>query len=493
MSGYRQITSWGHIDWLRARATDSSARADVGIVCLLPGKQQAEHTHYSETQFLYMLEGFGEHIIDGVRSEFHPGDHFFLPCGIRHSTTNLGDTPVKELLVSLPVHLSYAHERPAGQTLSEAAWDEPFIRQTLLDGIRQLASDTLDHLNVPLVISEENGSTVYENCRSELCEGCAARLCPLRTGLRELNLPNHKDSVSIVCPKGLTVLIQPIEAEGIIRFYLKSGLFHEYSNAPISEGVYDVPGSTVTSIRILLQEIARYLLDYYESARLERELTRREDAAAAQQNTSRAIAEAFERTRENALNIQIRNHFLFNTLNTIASLAIRDNSMDAYTAILDLSELLRGLLRKEGSRVPLSEELIFLQRYLSLQELRHEDNLEVVWSRSSAAERVIVPHNFLQPIAENAFVHGFHDLVGVKQLRISTALEGNRTVITVRDNCCGMSREQLATLNASLSSDSLHGLSMVSRKLTGVFGMDFTITLESEPGKGTTCRISLPC
>ena len=349
MTEYRQITSWGHIDWLRARATDSTARADVGIVCLLPGKQQAEHTHYSETQFLYTLDGYGAHIIDGARSEFHAGDHFFLPCGVRHATINLGDTPVRELMVSIPVHLPHDREIPTAAMPSATEWDEPFIRETLLNGIRQLASETLDHLNVPLVVSAADGTVVYENRRSELCAGCAASDCPIRTGLQELHLLVRKDSGSVVCPNGLTVLIQPIEAEGKAWFYLKSGLFHEYSNLPAEEGIYDVPGSTVTSIRILLQEISRNLRSHYEAARLERELTRQADAVAEQKNTSRAIAEAFERTRENALNIQIRNHFLFNTLNTIASLAIRDNSMDTYTAILDLSELLRGLLRKEGS------------------------------------------------------------------------------------------------------------------------------------------------
>jgi len=208
---------------------------------------------------------------------------------------------------------------------------------------------------------------------------------------------------------------------------------------------------------------------------------------------STAITEAFSRQEEKTLNIQIRNHFLFNALNSIASLAIRDNSMDTYSAILDLSELLRGLLRKEGTRVPLAEELIFLQRYLSLQELRHEGSLNVIWNRSSSAEKVIVPHNFLQPIAENAFVHGFKDQRGQKELRITTALEGNHAVITVQDNGCGMEESQLTALRTSLSAGSTHGLSLVYRKLAGVFGMDFKMELNSKPGTGTVFRIVLPC
>ena len=82
-----------------------------------------------------------------------------------------------------------------------------------------------------------------------------------------------------------------------------------------------------------------------------------------------------EQLRTHTLNIQIRNHLLFNTLNSIASLAVRDGSMDTYRAIIDLAELLRGLLRREGARVPLSEEIAFLQRYINLQTLRFEDGL----------------------------------------------------------------------------------------------------------------------
>lgn len=92
MNAYKQVTSWGHIDWLQSKNRDSSMQAEIGIVNLLPRKRQAEHTHYSEVQFLYTLEGHGEHIVDGRSIPFRPGDYFFLPSGITHSTINHSDT-----------------------------------------------------------------------------------------------------------------------------------------------------------------------------------------------------------------------------------------------------------------------------------------------------------------------------------------------------------------------------------------------------------------
>lgn len=491
MKEYRQPTSWGYIDWLRSAAHDKNARADVGIVCLLPGKKQAEHTHYSETQFLYMLEGYGEHRINDECFSFKPGDHFFLPCGIRHSTNNLGKTPVRELMVSIPIHLMDTPKESLTDYRTTA--DDAFIRQTLLRGIEQLAIDTLDHLNFPLIITEENGTQIYGSCLSENCTGCRETECPIRGDSHELHLSKTRDSGSVVCPRGLTVLIQPIEIENRTWFFIKSGLFHEYPNIPRSDSVYDVPGSTVSSLRILLQDIARYLVDYCRARRIEQEITARDDAVAEEQLHSKVLTEAFEQSRNITLNTQIRNHFLFNALNSIASLAIRDNSTDTYEAILNLAELLRGLLRQEGTRVPLSEELAFLQRYISLQELRHEGSLEIIWKRSSSAERVIVPHNFLQPVVENTFQHAFKDSCGNKVLTIETNLFNNRAQVTIRDNGCGMDADQLAAVRGSLSSDSPHGLSMVYRKLAGVFGMDFSFEIDSTPGQGTVCRLQLPC
>lgn len=493
MNAYKQVTSWGHIDWLQSKNRDSSMQAEIGIVNLLPRKRQAEHTHYSEVQFLYTLEGHGEHIVDGRSIPFRPGDYFFLPSGITHSTINHSDTTLRELMFSVPVHLPLHPDVDDASFMSAEAADPEFIRTTLLEGIRKLAGDTLDHLNIPIVITDEHQNPVYGKDLSESCQNCAEEKCPIRGSFQELHLSSLDTCGSVVCSKGLTVLIQPISADGQLCFYIKGGLFHEYPNVTQPDDhIYDVPGSTVNSMRFFLQDISRYLRDYYREKKMEREILTRDATVEQEQLYSKELARAFEQTRTNTLNIQIRNHFLFNSLNSIASLAIQDNSMDTYKAIIDLSELLRGLLRREGSRVPLEEELIFLQRYINLQELRHESSLQVTWRRCSAAEKIIVPHNFLQPIVENSFAHAFKDFKGLKVLAIETKVENGRSVILIQDNGCGMDATALDQLRASLRIEAVHGLSMVYRKLAGVFGMDFSFDIESSPGTGTLFRLSFP-
>lgn len=135
-------------------------------------------------------------------------------------------------------------------------------------------------------------------------------------------------------------------------------------------------------------------LGFYERYR-EREL------AAAQLEGS--LAEA----RRHALELQIQPHFLFNTLNAIASLVRTGRNDEAVTMITGLSDLLRYALDHAGDRpVPLDEELEVLRRYLEIQRMRFPDRMSFTIEASPEARRAAVPALLLQPLAENAVRHG---------------------------------------------------------------------------------------
>lgn len=482
----RQITSWGYIDWIQSELFGDGFPVSIGIVNLLPGKQQAEHTHHSEKQFLYTLTGTGEHIINGRHSRFGPGDYFLLDSGVVHATTNLGEEVMQELIVSIPIHLR--RDPDSVQAADDGAFDPDFAHSVLLDGIGQLIRDTLSHVNMPTVLTDAEQNLIYSRALPPVCGGCGEPLCPLRQSVHELHSDYGHTCSSVVCPKGLTVLVQPLVLDNVVCGFIKGGLFRQYPNIPEAGEVYDVPDSTVNATQFFLQDISRYLAAFYQERKSQQALLR----GPAQPLTRNEVSSMLEQMKANTLNIQIRNHFLFNTLNSIASLAIRDGSPDTYRAIIDLAELLRGLLRREGVRVPLSEEIVFLQRYINLQTLRFEDSLQVTWKRCAAAERIIVPHNFLQPIVENALIHGCNRRDRTRQIYIETALEDGRSVVVIQDNGCGMDEQTLKQLQGSLYSGTAHGLSMVSRKLAGVFGQDFRFDISSRPGKGTRCRLSFP-
>src|SRR5215469_10906030 len=111
------------------------------------------------------------------------------------------------------------------------------------------------------------------------------------------------------------------------------------------------------------------------------------------------------KARMDALSSQINPHFLFNTLNTVSALIRIDPDL-ARGVVLKLSNILRRLLRKHETFVPLKEELSFIDDYLDIEVARFGDNLEFVRDIDEAALEVFIPSMLLQPIVENCLKHG---------------------------------------------------------------------------------------
>ena len=112
-------------------------------------------------------------------------------------------------------------------------------------------------------------------------------------------------------------------------------------------------------------------------------------------------------TRLDVLARTLQPHFLFNALNTVTALVRLAENRRALTAVVALSDLLRIVLKTGGNvRVPLSEELQFTDRYVAVERLRFEDNLEVSTHIAPGAEQLLVPALILQPLVENAIRHG---------------------------------------------------------------------------------------
>lgn len=133
----------------------------------------------------------------------------------------------------------------------------------------------------------------------------------------------------------------------------------------------------------------------------------------------RAQLAAESRARMQALQARIRPHFLFNTLNTITSL-IPEQPGAAEQATLDLADLLRTGLREQDSRISLGDELELVRRYLRLEGLRLDRRLSVDWQlEEDLPLHIRLPALILQPLVENAVVHGIARCPGGGKLHIS--------------------------------------------------------------------------
>lgn len=124
-----------------------------------------------------------------------------------------------------------------------------------------------------------------------------------------------------------------------------------------------------------------------------------------------------------ALNARIRPHFLFNSLNTVISL-IRSDPRRAETALEELADLFRSLLRDTRELVLLSDEISLGRQYLELEKLRLGERLQVVWEIHEVPEDILVPPLMLQPLLENAVLHGIEHAAQPGIIRVVLRLTG---------------------------------------------------------------------
>ena len=213
-------------------------------------------------------------------------------------------------------------------------------------------------------------------------------------------------------------------------------------------------------------------LKIWQSARTERML----------EAQNRLLVEA----RLAALTNQINPHFLFNTLNSIASL-VRVNPEQARGVIYNLSSILRRLLRKVEPMAVLREELAFIDDYLAIELVRFGEKLRFIKDIDPAVLDHPVPSMLLQPIVENSIKHGIaNHLEGGRIVIRARVVEGLLRVV-VEDDGAGMTDERLAQLLGSGV-----GVSNVNERLRVIYGDAYRLSVESQPGQGTRTEIDLP-
>ena len=193
------------------------------------------------------------------------------------------------------------------------------------------------------------------------------------------------------------------------------------------------------------------------------------------------------KARMDALSSQINPHFLFNTLNTVSAL-IRFDPDSARGVVLKLSNILRRLLRKHETFVPLHEELQFIDDYLDIEVARFgRDNLEIVKQLGEETLEAFVPSMLLQPIVENCLKHGLAPKLGGGKIQLRTTTRDARLYIEIEDNGVGISEEKMPHVYVEGI-----GLSNVRERLRVLYGTDFNLEIQSRPGEGTVIRIDVP-
>jgi two-component system LytT family sensor kinase len=193
--------------------------------------------------------------------------------------------------------------------------------------------------------------------------------------------------------------------------------------------------------------------------------------------------------RLDALQRQINPHFLFNTLNSIASL-VRVKPELAREMIVKLGNILRALLKDHDSFVPLSEELKFTDDYLDIEVVRFgTDKLRVEKEIDPETLGVMVPSILLQPLIENSIKHGLEPRVKGGTVMLRSHLVEGRLRIEVADDGVGIvnrPRSELRRTGAGI------GMKNVQERLEVLYGDQASFSVVSNPGRGTLVSIELP-
>lgn len=199
-----------------------------------------------------------------------------------------------------------------------------------------------------------------------------------------------------------------------------------------------------------------------------------------------------------ALQNQINSHFLYNVLNNIEMMAIVDENFLIADTITALARLLRYSMKWDTQMVPLANELDYVKDYIQLFNMRFDNEITLICDITSEAMEAYIPKMSVQPVVENAIVHGIEHRMTDEIIRIVARVEEGILMIGITDTGIGMEEKSLKKLQENLSNktqgSSLSGIGLnnVIERIHTRFGHDFGISIQSEFDKYTKVTLRMP-
>lgn len=191
------------------------------------------------------------------------------------------------------------------------------------------------------------------------------------------------------------------------------------------------------------------------------------------------------------LQSQINPHFLFNTLNTLRWLAVINQVPVLNNGISSLSELLRSTILDNNEEVTIEQELQNLAHYFEIQKIRYADRFQVNYEIDDELLPLLIPKLILQPVAENAIIHGISENGKSIDISIKVQQVDNQLHIDITDNGKGFDTN---LDRAADHSDKLSGIGVnnVNERIKLHYGDQYGLFISSVVGEGTCCRMIIP-
>ena len=199
------------------------------------------------------------------------------------------------------------------------------------------------------------------------------------------------------------------------------------------------------------------------------------------------------KTELKALQAQINPHFLYNTLDSIAWMCERGKNADAVQMVHALARLFRISISRGHELIPIEKELQHAEAYLQIQKYRYKNQFTYHFTVDESCLHCLCNKITLQPIIENAIVHGLDLMVDSGHIEITVKPDGDDILLIVADDGIGMEPEQVAALLQNEPSDRTGiGVKNVNDRLRIYFGAAYGISIVSAPYAGTTVTIRTP-
>lgn len=258
----------------------------------------------------------------------------------------------------------------------------------------------------------------------------------------------------------------------------------------VAQGHYDGPdlqypqtdeiGQLAKSFNQMKHQISRTIHALEAEAKMEKDLRRHQEEEA-------RLSQLVERSRFAQLQSQINPHFLFNTLQSIANMAELEDAAVSEDMILRLAKFFRYTLETDDAFVTLSRELDLLRDYISLQEMRFGDRIVFEMDCDPACDQLPVPKFIVQPLVENAIVHGMRQRTAGGRIRITCRKTADGCRIMISDNGCGFHTAAPIPEKSSPGKHSI-GLRNIAQRIETMGG---SLRLYSICGIGTAARICI--
>lgn len=205
---------------------------------------------------------------------------------------------------------------------------------------------------------------------------------------------------------------------------------------------------------------------------------------------AKAEEQTLRKVELKALQAQINPHFLYNTLDSIQWMCEMNRVEDAVKMVGALARLFRISISRDQELIPIRKEIEHAECYLIIQKFRYKDQFSYRFDVDPSMLNCMCSKITLQPIIENAILHGFGEFVEDGEIFISAKAEVGAVVLTVQDNGVGMVQEKCRSI--LLHETNGIGLKNVDDRIRIYFGTQYGITVTSELDKGTKVTIRLP-